>query len=154
MYDLHETLFNDGILNYKILIKKCFYFILDVLNLIWAQNFFFRMTLLTRSLRMTYIYMSKSSILTLFTLKFFRKSCENKSSLSACAFERRGFKLSKNGFRFFLSLKLRELEHFQIFKIFGENCRFSKNTAAGNVLTDPDPKKIFPKSVSTSSLMS
>ena len=98
--------------------------------------------------------MSKSSILTLFTLKIFRKSCENKSSLSACAFERGGFKLSKNGFRFFLSLKLREPEHFQIFKIFGENCRFSKNTAAGNVLTDPVPKNFFPKSVSTSSLMS
>ena len=102
---------------------------------------------------MTYIYV-KILDFDLVHVKNFKKSYENKSSLSACALERGGFKLLKNGFRFFLSLKLREPEHFQIFKIFGENCRFSKNTAAGNVLTDPDPKIFFPKSVSTSSLMS
>ena len=53
---------------------------------------------------MTYIYMSKSSILTLFTLKFFRKSCENKSSLSACAIERRGFNLFFVSFSFVFPL--------------------------------------------------
>ena len=86
----------------------------------------FRMTLLTRWIRMTYIYMSKSSILTFFTLERFWKFSENKSSLSACASESPWSKDSKNGFKILLSLKLTELEYFEISKIFLEKGRFSR----------------------------
>ena len=43
-----------------------------------------------------------------------KKALKNEYSLSASAFERRAFKLSENGFKLILSLKLRELEHFEI----------------------------------------
>ena len=97
--------------------------------------------------------MSYTLILTFFTLEIFWKFSKNKSSLSACASDRGGSKDSKNGFNFLLAQKLRELEHFEIFKILSKNCRFSKNTAARNGLNDPDSKIFFPKTVSTCSWM-
>ena len=86
------------------------------------------------TLRADHIYMSYTLILTFFTLEIFWKFSKNKSSLSACASDRGGSKDSKNGFNFLLAQKLRELEHFEIFKILSKNCRFSKNTAARNGL--------------------
>ena len=87
----------------------------------WTCVYVMKVNVLTRCVPITHIYMSYTLILTFFTLEIFWKFSKNKSSLSAYASDRGGSKDSKNGFNFLLAQKLRELEHFEIFKILSKN---------------------------------